>query len=470
MEITIDPSFGPTYRQIAEKIRSMILDGELPPGACLPSVRALSTMVGTSTLTVHCAYKLLADLGLVESQPRQATRVIRRIAGDSGRIMLDRLPNYGPLSSFEVVAQSSGIRSMASSIGDPSLFYSQDLLTEFHQLRSGDPWDFYYSNPAGAPELLEQVARLLCQDRIACNESDLVITDGSMQGISLLLDIATRPGDSVLVQEPGRLWLKELLLSHRLTAIPIRSGTDPIDLDHVGRCIEQHRPTAMILSPDFGHATGLVMSERDRLDCIRLARDNDVLIIEDGATRPLRFGARSEMALTALDSTTCAYVGSFSYSLCPGVRTGFLRLSTKLRLPAITVAQAKGQGGSRFLQLCLARYLGSGAYESHLARILPRYRARKDAMLSALATAMPRSITWTKPQGGLSTWVGLSPGTSASELYARAIKLGITFAPGQLFLTAGDPQRYLRLSYGMLEPAELREATRVLAKIVSSPT
>lgn len=465
MDITLEGGSGPAYRQIVEKIRSMILGGELPPGTSLPSVRSLASSLGTSSLTVHHAYQQLGRLGLVESRPRQATRVAVRIAGSTGRAMLDRLPQQGPVSSFEMLAEASGVRSMASSVGDPALFFADEFLAEIDRLRHDSPWNFYYSEPAGTPELLTQIAHILSRDVLPSDESDLVITGGSTRALSLLLEVATEPGDTVLVQEPGRLWLPELLRANRLVGVPIRSAGSSIDLGHAVHCASQYRPRILLVSPDFGHATGLAMPEAERLACIRLARDAGMLIVEDGACSALRFGPRAEPAIASVDPAVCAYAGSFSYSLCPGVRTGFLRVPAALRPALVAASQATGVSGARFLQLALARYLASGAYDAHLRRVVPRYRARRDAMLAALRLAMPASVSWTEPAGGLSAWLTLGAGASSSELYARALKQGIAFAPGKLFLTAADPERHLRLSYGIMEPEGIREAVRELGRL-----
>jgi len=467
MKIALDPASGPMHRQIAEQIRSMILGGDLPPGTGLPSVRALSEELGTSSLTVHHAYRHLGDLGLVISSPRRGTRVANRLVGADGMVKLDRLPQEGPVSDFEHWAESSGVRSMASSVGDPSLFFPEELLAELEQLRRDSPWNFYYSEPSGAPPLLTQIARIVSRDVLQTDASELVVTSGSTRAIALLLEVLTEPGDTVLIQDPGRLWLTELLRVKRLVGLPLRSVGAGIDIDHATHCARQYRPKLILLSPDFGHATGLVMPETDRLASIRLASDFGMSIVEDGACTALNFGVRKPPAITLLDPAISAYVGSFSYSLCPGVRTGFLRIANQLRSRVTAASQATGVSGSRFLQVALARYLSGGAYDAHLKRVLPRYRARRDAMLSALALHMPRPVTWTESRGGFSTWLTLPPGLSSTDLYSQALGHGVVFAPGKLFLTSGDSERYLRLSFGMLEPDAIRESVRELARLTS---
>src|SRR5665213_1632407 len=154
MNIQLIEGSGPLYRQIVEAIRSSILRGDLSPGTRLPSVRVLARQLDTSSLTVHHAYKCLGDLGLVESKSRKGSRVIDQLAGTIGRAHLEKLPEEGPQSHFERLAGASGIRSMASSVGDPALFYSDEFFAELEKLRQDSTWNFYYAEAAGTPELL----------------------------------------------------------------------------------------------------------------------------------------------------------------------------------------------------------------------------------------------------------------------------------------------------------------------------
>jgi|GEM_PF-844184 len=466
MNFELDEGSGPAYRQIAEKIRSLIVDGRLMPGSAIPSVRVLARQLSTSSLTVHQAYKRLEMLGLIESSPRQGSRVVDQIGGLAGKAILGQVSSEGPMPEFEKLAFSSGVRSMASSVGDPALFYPEEFLAFVEPLRRDTPWNFYYAEPEGDPELLHQLARLLTRDVLPTNESQIVATTGSTRAISLILDAVASPGEAVLVQTPARLWLTEMFRAKGLLGVPFAYEGEGVGFDYLRTCIERHKPRVLLVSPDFGHATGLVMSEADRLSCVQLAREAGMLIIEDGACAPIRFSSSRPPSIASLAPDICAYVGSFSYTLCPGIRTGFARVPPLLRSRMVEASQATGVSGPKFLEVAFARYLASGAYDAHLRRVLPRYRARRDAMVSALSLTMPRSVSWTHPEGGFSTWLRLDGHVSTSDIYAKALPRGLAFAPGKLFLTAADPERRLRLSFGMLEPSAIRESVLELAKLI----
>jgi 2-aminoadipate transaminase len=466
LKLTLDrESAGPIYKQIVEQVRTMILQGELGSGAALPTVRALARELSVSNLTVFHAYEELKQLRLIDSQPRQGMRVASRLPSAAGAEILSRLPERGPMASYERISQASGIRSMASSVGDPALFYADEFIAEIEALRRESAWNFYYSEREGAPELLQQIAGLLSRDGLGTTESSLIATNGGTRAIGLILEVMTNPGDVVLVQEPGRLWLSELFGIRRLVGIPVRNSDRGLDLDHVRYCIAQYRPKLLLVSPDFGSCTGIAMPLGDRKACLELCREAGVLIVEDGSHSALRYDDPPLASLAALDPESVAYVGSFSYSLCPALRTGFVRVPKRLKLPLLAISEATSVSGPRFLQVALARYIERGKYDAHLKRILPRFRARRTALLGALRSAMPPSVTWTEPAGGLSAWVTLGA-ASSSDLYGRAVKQGIAFAPGRLFLTADDPERHLRLSFGLLEPEAIQESVKSLGKLM----
>ena len=153
----------PLYRQIAEQIRTQIVEGVILGDAVLPSARLMATELDVSMFAVHRAYVELAKMGLVESRQRIGTRVVSGVAISVGDGPVASLPNSGPTTSFERLSRSAGIRSMASVFGDPELFQTDALIAEISTLRNASPWTFDGANPAGNPELLREIARMFLQ-------------------------------------------------------------------------------------------------------------------------------------------------------------------------------------------------------------------------------------------------------------------------------------------------------------------
>ena len=456
----------PLYRQIAEQIRTQIVEGELTADSLLPSARLLATELDVSMFAVHRAYVELAKMGLVESRQRVGTRVVGSVAVSVETGPVASLPQSGPTSSFERLSRSAGIRSMASVLGDPELFQADALIAEIGTLRNASPWAIDCDSPAGTPELLREIARMLTGRGLVTNESSLVVTSGCLGGFATLLDVTTNPGDSVLVQEPGHLWVRELARLKRLNLVPIGHVGASLDLDHAADAMRRHTPKLVLLTPDFGHCTGHSMPLSQREEVLRLARATGVLVVEDAGTAAIRYEGDSEPSLASLDSQNVVHIGSFAYSLCPGVGLGYIRLPPRLRAAYITAVDALELQIIPIIQLGLARFLESGGQEAHLRRVLPKYESRRDAMLEALTAFMPPSVTWTHVIGGFATWVTLPRGCRSSTLYSEAIQRGVAFAPGRLFVPAALPESSLRLSFSLLEPQAISESVRILARLI----
>ncbi|HLK16271.1 MAG TPA: PLP-dependent aminotransferase family protein [Fimbriimonadaceae bacterium] len=456
----------PLYRQIAEQIRTQIIEGVIAPETVLPSARLLATEIDVSMFAVHRAYVELAKMGLVESKQRVGTRVVGSVSVSVGSGPVASLPDSGPTGSFERLSRSAGIRSMASVMGDPALFQADAWVAEIETLRNASPWTFDYADSAGTPELLREIARLLTRRGLVTNESSIVVTTGCLSGFAALLDIVTSPGDTILVQEPGHLWLRELSRLKRLNLVPLGHIGDGIDLDAAAEAMRRNRPKLILLTPDFGYSTGLSMPASQREEILRLARATGVLVVEDAGASALRYQGDPAPSLASLDGQNVVHIGSFSYSLCPGVGTGFVRLPPRLRAAYVAAVEALGHQIVPLVQIGLARYLESGGQEAHLRRVLPKYEARRDALHEALTTYMPPQVTWTHVVGGLATWVTLPRTCRSSALYADAIRRGVAFAPGRLFVTAGDPEFSMRLSFALLEPQAITESVRILARLI----
>jgi DNA-binding transcriptional MocR family regulator len=357
---------------------------------------------------------------------------------------------------------------MASSVADPELFHADEFITEIETMRRDSPWDFYYSEPEGCPELLQQIEKILSRECLGTSGSSHIATNGSMRGLEVLLEIFTNPGDSVLVQEPGRLWLSQLLRIKGVTGFAVKVAGSGIDLDHAQFLIDRHKPKLFFVAPDYGHATGLSMTGPERESVLRLCQSAGVFLVEDAASTALTYHSEKPPPIASLDKSSVAYVGSFSYSLCPALRSGFLHVPARLKPSILSIWEATSISGSRILQTALARYIEQGKYDSHLTRVLPKYRNRRDAMMTALKRAMPLGVSWTTPEGGFSTWLSLAPEYARPDLYASAVSRGVSFAPGSLFLTHGEPENHLRLSFGMLRPEEIEEAVKSLAKALKA--
>ncbi len=466
IDIVIERSVGrPLYRQIAEQIQSMIVDGRLSAGASLPGVRRLATKLEVAPLTVFQAYEALRNAGLVVTYPGKGTAVASQIPRKAATKLLSRVSAFGPMNEFEVVSDSIGIRSLASSVPDPEFFMADEFLAECSIVGRESPWMFYYPPPAGSAELLEQVCSFLQGRGISSTARELAITSGGDHARSLVLNLTGEPGDRVLIEDPAALGGPEFYRNHRMVPIGVPVGVDGMDLDAFEAAAIEHKPKFAFVSPTFGPTHGRLMPAEKRVQLLELCRKYEIRMIEEGNYSLLSLDGPIPPAIAASDDEV-VYIESFAYSLTPGLRLGIVRAPHALRDAIVGRLNAVGGAGPLFVQTALARYLKTGRLQSHLTRVIPKVRARRDALLAELDFSMPEGVTWTRPQGGFSTWVTLPSSERSDALFQKALERGVAFAPGRLFSDSPDADWKLRLAYGMQNPEALRQAIETLARLL----
>jgi DNA-binding transcriptional MocR family regulator len=451
------------FEQIAAKIRQGIASGQLRSGFKLPSVRELGGLLGISPVTVSHAYNLLKAEGLIVGKQGSGTHVAGDHGRDIGKAILGRVVESGPLNDFELLSRSSGVKSLASSIADPSFFRLDEFFVEIQELRKEPAWNMYLSPPAGEPKLLAALSNHFCNFGIAMSPGTFAITNGSQHGLHIVLNTLLKPGDTIFVEEPSRLFLSETLSRAGLRAVSIESDKEGLCIDQIERLIKTRHPKAIYCAPSYGASSGSVLAP-ERLEKLQhLAKSHDILLIEDFSYGELAFEGVPSLFRRMPNVVT---VGSFSYSLSPAIRQGFL-IADEILAQAfsneILFSQVSGVG---FLQRILGQYIDSGNYSKHLDRTVPKYRSRRDALCFSLRMITDKGCVWSVPKGGLSVWVQLPQNRDSETLYRQALKHGVAFAPGPLVCSQRNAKRFMRLSFSTLSETDLREAVRTLSDLI----
>ncbi len=470
-QVRINPdSKEPVYRQIAEQLKSKIIEGIILPGQGLPTVRQLAEQLGVSNFTVLHAYGLLQQQSLIESTIGRGTVVSKRAFREQGEFLIRQLATSGPFNAFEDLSEAAGIRSLATSSPDPALFHADEFWAEFYTLAKGSHWQMYYAPPGGEPEMVSAVQNILRKDRIIATPSHVVVTAGSTHALTLTIDVICEPGDTVLVESPAFLGSEAFFIHRRVLPIPVPRTIEGFDLDELEALIKRYRPKCFILNPTFSTPTGYQLGSEQREAIARIANDRQIFIIENECYSRLRYDGNPLPPITAYSkgSGRVIHIGSFSYMLTPGVRLGYIASQINISRRITERLRAQQLSLCRFLQLATANYLKNGHMDTHLQRVLPKYRLRRDAMLQALENSMPAETVWTHPEGGFSLWVELPPGRDYSNLYSQAVEHGTAFAPGGLFLGNHDKDRHMRLTFGMQSTSAIQEAVRILGRLVES--
>jgi 2-aminoadipate transaminase len=239
-----------------------------------------------------------------------------------------------------------------------------------------------------------------------------------------------------------------------------------IRTDLLAAALERHRPRLIYVQPTFHNPTTAVLPEARRREILSLAARYRCLVVEDDWGGDLRFEGADLPTLHALDGgRRVIYVSTFSKKLLPGVRVGWVAAPPAVLERLIMLKQIEDCGTSPLVQAALHSFLAAGGLATHLRRVRPAYRERRDALLTALERHFPRQATWTRPVGGLFVWVTLPDGIDSADLLADARTKGVLFNEGDLFHVEGGGRRTLRLSYGGVGTSQIQAGIEILGRL-----
>ena len=484
MTFALQPdSATPLYRQISEGLRRDIVAGTLAAGARVPSSRQLTRDLGVSRITVDNAYAELIAEGLLEARAGTGTFVLPSWVPDGASATASvaplppwqaRLVTDGPSLRDRMLRQVlrgpivDDTISFAWGAGDPRLVPTG----EFRRLL-GDVLDsdgaaaLGPEHSDGYPPLRAALAGYLRQLGLAIAPEDVLVTSGTQQVISLVCDALLRPGDTVVVEAPTWPGVLDALEARNLRIVGVPLDADGLRADTLATALERERPGLIYTVPTFHNPTGGVMSAARRREVVALAHRHGVPILEDDHVREVRFGSPIPPPLAAFDPHGAViHTGSFTKSLMPALRLGYVVARGPLRERLVTLKRAADLFSSTLMQRALCRYLEGGAIRRHWKHVSRVYRRRHAAMLDALGRHFPPGATWTGVEGGLVLWVGVPPGVSVAALFEDALRAGVTFVAGAAFYPEPADQPFLRLNFAAVDEAQIERGIAVLGELL----
>ena len=351
------------------------------------------------------------------------------------------------------------IISFAGGIPDAALF-PKEAVTDAYAKVLGGPQAaaaLQYSVSEGYKPLREWIVGQMRALGIECKAENVLITSGSQQVLDYLGKIFLSPKDTALVTWPTYLGALGAFNAYE----PTYDRLTPMS----NRDVNSYREAAQKAGgrvkfaycvPEFSNPTGETMplSERERL--LDLAGQLDIAVIEDAAYQSLRYDGESVPPVLALDiarnggnieKTRTLYCGSFSKTLAPGLRVGWVVAAESVIRKLVLVKQAADLHSSTINQMVIGE-VAAEVFGPQVEKVRATYSARRDRMLAALEKSMPDGVEWSRPQGGMFVWVTLPKGMDGAELLARAIRdYRIAFVPGKAFHADGSGENTLRLSF-----------------------
>jgi DNA-binding transcriptional MocR family regulator len=377
--------------------------------------------------------------------------------------------------------EQPGIISFAGGIPDPKLFPAEAAATAYAAALSNPAQAssaLQYSVSEGYRPLTEWIAKEMTDQGVPAAAENIVMTAGSQQALDFLGKLLLSPGDTALVTAPTYLGALQAFSAYEPRYDTIRpedgNRTPQSYAESAAAATPGGRVKFLYAVPDFANPTGETLSLAARQSLLQLARDLDAPVLEDSAYRALRFEGASLPSLQALDvaqmgsldASRVVYLGTFSKTIAPGLRVGWICASRALIRRLVLVKQASDLNLSVVNQMVM-HDLARSRHGALIAAACDHYRIKRDAMLAALAAHMPSGVRWTRPEGGLFVWVTLPENVNGAELLKRAIEeVKVAFVPGGAFFADGSGANTIRLSYSLPEPADIAEGVRRLASLL----
>ncbi|NBT30624.1 MAG: PLP-dependent aminotransferase family protein [Rhodobacteraceae bacterium] len=370
------------------------------------------------------------------------------------------------------------IISFAGGIPDPALFPTQAFADAFSELMGSAQAQsaLQYSVSEGYKPLREWIAGRMGDIGVPCTADNILITSGSQQALDYLGKLMLSPGDTALVTWPTYLGALGAFNAYE----PRYDRLDPTGNRTAQSFAEQAtdaggRVKFAYMSVDFANPTGRTLSHAERLAALDLAEQLDIAIIEDAAYQTLRYDGEVVPPILALEiaakgsieDARTIYCGSFSKSLAPGLRVGWVCAAQPVISRLVLMKQAADLHSSTLNQIVtdkVARQL----FDDHAARLREVYRQRRDYMLAALDRDMPKGVSWTKPEGGMFVWLTLPEHLDAAELLAKSLETErVAFVPGRAFFADGSNGNTLRLSFSCASEDMINTGIARLASLIA---
>lgn len=369
------------------------------------------------------------------------------------------------------------IISFAGGIPDPKLFPADTFRAAFGDALTGEQaaGALQYSVSEGFKPLREWIAGEMGKIGIACDADNILIMSGSQQGLDYLGKLMISPNDTVLLGWPTYLGALGAYNAYE----PTYDRLDP----RGNRSAESFRAKAeavggrvkfAYLSVDFANPTGETLDRAAREAVIDLADELDIAIVEDAAYQSLRFDGDAIPPILALEiarkgsieAARTLYCGSFSKTLAPGLRIGWVCGAKEVIAKLVLLKQAADLHSATTNQI-VVNQVARTIFEDHVAKLRSVYMARRDHLLTALKREMPEGVTWTKPEGGMFVWLTLPEHIDAADLLARSLNTErVAFVPGRAFFADASNGNTLRLSFSCADEAAIDEGMRRLARLI----
>ncbi len=368
-----------------------------------------------------------------------------------------------------------GIISFAGGFPDPTTFPVEELQEVTRDVLA-DQADraLQYGITEGDVRLRDELARWMGKDGITANRDQILITNGSQQGLDIIAKVFLDPGDVIIVELPSYMAALQVFRTYGAEMLGVPQDDEGMETDRLadalaGLARRGRRPKFIYAVPDFQNPSGITWTEERRRGLLQLATQYNTLVVEDNPYREIRFEGSAPPPIYALDGgARTIYLSTFSKTLAPGLRIGWMVAQEEIIAQFVTAKQGMDLCSPSFTQAIAAEMLRRDILYRRLPNLAAVYRRKRDTMLRALQREMPSGVTWTRPEGGLFLWVRLPEGMDTEVLLPEAVEQErVAYVIGSGFHADGGGKHTMRLNFSYPSEEEIDEGIRRIARLIN---
>ncbi|HEX2096198.1 MAG TPA: PLP-dependent aminotransferase family protein [Solirubrobacterales bacterium] len=358
--------------------------------------------------------------------------------------------------------------SLAGGLPDTSTFPAATFAAQMTKIAQESTAEaLQYGPTEGFEETVDCILQVMGAEGMLPDPDDVIVTTGGQQAIDLICKTLVDPGDVVVCEAPTYPGAVPVFCSYQADVVQIdcdEEGMRIQDLEAVlaGLDADGRRPKFVYSVPSFQNPAGVTMSLGRRQRLVELARQRELLVVEDNPYGLLRFGGEQLPPLYQLDGGDFViYVGTFSKILSPGIRLGWAVAPPPVMEKIVLGKQASDLCTSTLTQHFVREYFADGRWREYVESLIEIYRDRRDVMVAALREHFPAEATWTEPEGGLFIWATLPDYIDTGDLLAKALREDVAFVPGQAaYADETRGRSSMRLNFSGVGEEEIREGIR----------
>ena len=371
------------------------------------------------------------------------------------------------------VTEDPSIISFAGGLPNPAYFPSAEIADAASRVLGAEgPAALQYATTEGFPPLRQWIADRYARRGLRVKPDEVLVLNGSQQGLDLAAKIFLDPGDAVLVERPTYLAALQAFGLFEPSFVSVALRDDGPDAAEVARVLARQTVRFCYAIPTFQNPSGISWSLNVRREVAGLLASSPTVLIEDDPYGELRFAGEhlpfvsSLMGEGAVSECRAVLLGTFSKIVAPGLRLGWICAGREIMERLVVAKQAADLHSNGFAQRVIHRWLLDHDLEAHIARIREAYGRQRDLMVELAGKLFPPEVKLTRPEGGMFIWVTLPEKCSALELFERAVAEKVAFVPGQAFFADGGGQNTLRLNFSNSDEARIEEGMNRLARVL----